>query len=355
LQQDLTKAAELALRAPIAPDDHLLSKGMNANRGLRIIRDFWLATGVELDVNAFYRHASVSDIVGAIRHGLAPEGAKLVQLRPGDMDCPLFVYAGGASCFMEVQELVNALNYRGAVFGLALTQFPDVDGRQSEIRDEVPFSMACIRAIQPKGPYRILGYSLGGVFALELARTFEREGEAIDFLGMIDTPLGDHALSWPLWLRLMRKTLARQFKARLQARRSEAAVTSADSVQAGRFMHSPPRRGHQLLLRFRNPQKSDYPFYTPQWAGGYPPLYNNAGKQLIRMKGLYHPRRYEGKVSFFVSQRGSPIDCETDDAWRAYLPKAEWIQSAGNHMSMLLGRHARSLARDISTRLTPRS
>ena len=44
-----------------------------------------------------------------------------------------------------------------------------------------------MRNIQPRGPYRLLGYSLGGVVAQAIAARLVEEGEEVDFLGLLDT------------------------------------------------------------------------------------------------------------------------------------------------------------------------
>ena len=43
-----------------------------------------------------------------------------------------------------------------------------------------------IRSIQPHGPYRLAGYSFGGLLALEIAHQLRRAGEAIELLFLLD-------------------------------------------------------------------------------------------------------------------------------------------------------------------------
>ncbi|MDQ1350344.1 MAG: hypothetical protein QG657_645 [Acidobacteriota bacterium] len=45
-----------------------------------------------------------------------------------------------------------------------------------------------IKKVQPKGPYRIVGWSLGGTIAFEMVLQLERLGEAVSFLGLLDAP-----------------------------------------------------------------------------------------------------------------------------------------------------------------------
>ena len=68
-----------------------------------------------------------------------------------------------------------------------------------------------IRATVPKGPYRLLGASFGGVLALEIAQQLQRLRETVEMLVLIDAPLPP-----PLPLRFTREVtrLLRSLKLR---------------------------------------------------------------------------------------------------------------------------------------------
>ncbi|MFX5603213.1 thioesterase domain-containing protein, partial [Acinetobacter baumannii] len=44
-----------------------------------------------------------------------------------------------------------------------------------------------IRSVQPTGPYRLLGWSLGGALAARMAAILEDAGETVGFLGLVDS------------------------------------------------------------------------------------------------------------------------------------------------------------------------
>ena len=53
--------------------------------------------------------------------------------------------------------------------------------------------LKAIKQIQPSGPYRLAGYSLGGMIALEIAQQLQASGEIIELLFLLDaSPLKDH-------------------------------------------------------------------------------------------------------------------------------------------------------------------
>ncbi|MDH6267925.1 thioesterase domain-containing protein/aryl carrier-like protein [Rhizobium sp. SG_E_25_P2] len=335
----------------LTPQDDLLARGLSVNRALRIIADYWRASGTELDVNIFFRCRTMAAIAQAIEAGLAYSDEKLVVLRDGDAERPLFCYAGGANCFVEMRDMIAALPFSGRVYGLTVTARPFHPNVPPTVEREVRDAVVAIRRIQPHGPYRLLGFSFGGVLALEVARALEAEGDKVDFLGMLDSPLSDHCITASQWLTLMARIVCRQAISRLPVIRRQFWRRPAATAFASAEPSAAARKGHRLLLRFLSPVKPDYHLYNPQWMSGFPPRYSAMGEQIIRMKGLYRPRRYENETYFFTSHGRSPIDCSSRDVWSRYLDKALWIEASGTHLSMLVGRNGKALAMKIGERL----
>jgi len=69
-------------------------------------------------------------------------------------------------------------------------QSPRPDGpiaSQSNMPDVVEQHLKVLKARQPSGPYRLIGYSLGGAIAHGLAVRLQEMGEEVSFLGLLDT------------------------------------------------------------------------------------------------------------------------------------------------------------------------
>ncbi len=58
--------------------------------------------------------------------------------------------------------------------------------RASSLEDLAARHVADIKAVQPLGPYRIAGFSFGGIVALEIAQQLRRQGDAIELLFLLD-------------------------------------------------------------------------------------------------------------------------------------------------------------------------
>ncbi len=110
----------------------------------------------------------------------------LVRLRPGGPQPPFFLIhpmGGGALCYRELAALLDG---RQPVYGLQARGL----GADEEI-DETVEAMAAtymeeIRRVQPAGPYRLGGWSLGGIVAFEMARRLEAQGETVSLLALLD-------------------------------------------------------------------------------------------------------------------------------------------------------------------------
>ncbi|MGY5801047.1 thioesterase domain-containing protein [Rhizobium sp. LEGMi12c] len=329
---------------------------VSVNRVLNFIKRWWNETGEEMDVNVFYRHRTLEALGFAIsNHEDLSVSPKIIELRGGEGAAPLLLFAGGASCFLEMQQLISEISFPGPILGVALTAFNRDRQQPATVEDEVQSTLKALQAAGIGEPYRLLGYSFGGVFALELARALGAQGQKVAFLGMLDTPFGEQ--EWPLmaWGRFMwqRWRRARTRKKNLkkvasQPPRQVPTQASRSTIERRELL---AKKLKPLSFRYADPHTAYYPELAPQWMGDYPPLYDAAARQLLRMKGLYKPSRYDGELTFYRSLQGSPVDCDPKTIWGRLLVHADWVDVAGNHQSMIVGRNAATLARELSARL----
>jgi thioesterase domain-containing protein len=315
---------------------------------MHIIRLFWTAASIELPVNIFFETPTIRRMAAAIHDGSGLLARDLIRLRDGVEDIPLFLFAGSGGVMLELMGLVNALDYPGVIYGIPPSGLDGIAPIDTCFEAEATRMLSIIRRVQRTGPYRLVGYSTGGITALEIARQIREEDSDAVVLSLLDSSLSDH--SWPLgvWLRFMLRKLTTNLR-RIKLRRP-----IPRQAAAGKLDINPPRRGTQYEFRFRNPHKPDYPYYSPFWVSHHPPNYTRVFGNVGRMRGLYMPRCYDGRVFFFVSAGGDPLVCDLEKVWPKYLPNAEWIHLPGNHLTMMLGRNAARLAQEITKRLSQR-
>ena len=94
-------------------------------------------------------------------------------------------------------HLCNALGNNQPVWALQARGLEDGETVQDRIDDMSVDYVTAIRSIQPHGPYHLLGWSLGGTIAQEMAAQLETQGEQVKLLALMDTAAiyPEHVLS----------------------------------------------------------------------------------------------------------------------------------------------------------------
>ncbi|MGB2784616.1 amino acid adenylation domain-containing protein [Psychrobacter sp.] len=73
------------------------------------------------------------------------------------------------------------------IYGLNNPYFGHVQGRFVSIEEQAEYYISEIKKVQPQGPYRLGGWSYGGVVAYEMAQNLRAEGHKVERLVLIDS------------------------------------------------------------------------------------------------------------------------------------------------------------------------
>ncbi|MCZ7415532.1 MULTISPECIES: thioesterase domain-containing protein [unclassified Streptomyces] len=115
-----------------------------------------------------------------------PSTEGLVALRPGGDRAPLYCVhpvSGSPYCYTG---LSHELDRGQAVFGFEAPGFDGLGRPAGSIRELAERHTATLRSVRPHGPYQLLGWSLGGVVAYEMARLLAAGGAEVPVLVLID-------------------------------------------------------------------------------------------------------------------------------------------------------------------------
>ena len=119
----------------------------------------------------------------------------LLQLQLGGPERPLFCIhpAGGSSTVFGsiAQHLPDGL----PVYGLQAKALSDPSAGHSSIREMAGCYLEAMRGVQPQGPYRLLGWSFGGVVLQEMTAQLEAQGQTLEIGILLDSGLSGDAFS----------------------------------------------------------------------------------------------------------------------------------------------------------------
>ncbi|MCF5281969.1 non-ribosomal peptide synthetase, partial [Pseudomonas syringae] len=113
--------------------------------------------------------------------------SNLVPVRRTGSQRPLFLVHPLGGEVQYVRDLAAAIDPQVPLYGLAASGLAAGETPLFEVPAMAARYLAAIRQVQPKGPYRIGGWSAGGLIAYEMARQLQSSGEKLEFLGIIDT------------------------------------------------------------------------------------------------------------------------------------------------------------------------
>jgi len=100
---------------------------------------------------------------------------------------PLFCVHGAGGNVLNFKVISDRLGPKQPFYGL---QAQGVDGRLAPLTSVEAMAaqyIEAIRTVDPTGPYRLAGYSGGGVIAYEMAQQLRREGLRVETIVMMDT------------------------------------------------------------------------------------------------------------------------------------------------------------------------
>jgi thioesterase domain-containing protein len=142
-----------------------------------------------------FRHPTLAGLAATLRTSeVVVANQDVVPIRADGHEHPLFLLHEVSGQVLYGFELVKYLAEDVPVFGLI--DAASNDAASWTIHGAAERHVASIRDIQPSGPYRVAGWSFGGMLAYEIAAQLIDMGEKIEFLGLIDTyrfPFRKHA------------------------------------------------------------------------------------------------------------------------------------------------------------------
>ena len=155
---------------------------------MRLFSEINKRLGQKLPLSILFQQGTISQIAQMIHESPNDQPiARIVQLSDCKEGPPLVVMPGLNGELLYSKELVDRIEHRYNVVGLQ----PNLDPRFLETYADfgrmASEYVRILRAYQPQGPYRVLGYSYGGILSFEIARQLEEQGQAVDFCGVIDT------------------------------------------------------------------------------------------------------------------------------------------------------------------------
>jgi thioesterase domain-containing protein/acyl carrier protein len=173
--------------SPIGLADNFFEIGGHSLLAVTVFHRIEKELGVNLPLSCLFEAPTVQDLAARIRTRRGDSFAALVPIRAHGTSPPLYCIPGHGGGVLFYRRLAGALSNEQPVYGL---QSIGLDGGQSPKRTVEEMAAAYIeeiRAVQPDGPYCLVGYCLGAYVALEIAHRLQEEGDPVGLLAVVAT------------------------------------------------------------------------------------------------------------------------------------------------------------------------
>ncbi|WP_440974850.1 non-ribosomal peptide synthase/polyketide synthase [Pseudomonas koreensis] len=178
--------------------DNFFELGGHSLLAVRLV-NLMQRAGLTLSLAELFQHPSVESAAALLSQGAVggqPDG--LVVVRAGSHGTPLFLMHEFSGRDVYFPTLARHIGGEFPIYGL-----PGVPLGQAQLRTLECMAqrmVGIIRAVQPHGPYRLAGWSFGGVLAHEVAQQLLGLDEPVEFIGMLDSyapnPLAQDKVMW---------------------------------------------------------------------------------------------------------------------------------------------------------------
>lgn len=244
--------------------------------------------GIQLPLAVLFEGATIENLGVMLRQEKSPLAySSLVAIQPHGTLPPFFCVhpAGGTvHCYFD---LAHSLSPDQPCYGLQSRGLDEDDDMDVGIEEMAAHYVEQIRSVQPDGPYRLGGWSLGGSVAYEMALQLKEQGQEVSLLALLDAGLRDTDNSVQQAItadnaELLRLSLNEMLGDTISA--SLDHLRTLDLDEQLQFVMELARRSNKMVPDFQLSQARR--------------LFN-LFKNNLRALRDYRPRRYPGRIVLF--------------------------------------------------------
>ncbi|MBK4989947.1 non-ribosomal peptide synthetase [Pseudomonas sp. S36] len=174
---------ELLGVAQVGRHDDFFELGGHSLAAIRLV-DRMGKAGMPVTLNDVFQRPSVALLAAHAGEPTARAPA-VITVRPGSTEAPLFLVHEFSGLDFYFPVLGQHLAGEFALYGLP--GVPADQPQPSTLECLARYHIQQLRTVQPHGPYRLAGWSFGGVLAFEMANQLRGADETVAFVGLIDT------------------------------------------------------------------------------------------------------------------------------------------------------------------------
>ena len=306
-------------RSSIGIDDNFFRTGGSVGSADLLFAEISQRLGRELPAATIFRAPTIAALASLLDQTEFPRFSPFVQLKAGNLKTPIII-AHGLDGRASFSGLANRIQTDHPIYGI---QAKGVDGLEEpldRIEDMAQFYLDALKKLQSQGPYILIGYSFGGLVALEMAQRLSEQKKDVGLLVLVD------AYPHPRYLSVVQRL-------RLSAQRTKNHLLAMKQrTMRGAFSYlwdELERRLREAGIHTRGTGVPDAP-----------PLSLAHTTLRVKRKAYvalenYQPRAYSGKMNFIKSETDTYLPGDPLPVWAHLAAAFEAETVRGSHLNMV--------------------
>ena len=317
--------------------DDFFDLGGQSILATRLIARLREEIGGDLGVAELLANPTIEGMARAIAGRRSEARLPLVPLQTFGERPPLFLAHPAGGHVVCYRELAILLAMDQPVYALQPRGVEDGQPPISNLEEMAAHYVLAVRALRPAGPYRLGGWSFGGVVAWEMAQQLRADGEEVDLLALFDT-----AAHTPEGMMINAGDPAEVV---WQTVAGLAGHAAASRVDVNDLRGLEPREQALTMLR-----KMDAPRILPESRVDDVLALTSVRAANLKAQAAYRPRAYDGHLTYFRTAGSEAADGSAPglEFWRALARGGTTVHRvAGSHGTILQPPYVHDLARAI--------
>src|SRR5713101_2194343 len=249
-----------------------------------------------------------------------PPLCPFVEIKEGREKPPIFI-AHGLRGTVQFSELAKHIRTGHPIYGIQAKGIDGLEEPLERVDDMAKFYLDAIEKLNPHDPYILIGYSFGGLVALEMAQRLSQNGKKVALLVLLDAYPHPRFMPAPQRLRLFVQRIrshARQMR--------QLPLRSSFSY----FVNGLKRRLHfpgALHESQRPPETMGLSFAET--------ALRRVNQKAYLAYASYQPKFYRGKIKFVTTETKSFFPGDPATVWGNLASEFEVEVIPGNHLNIV--------------------
>jgi thioesterase domain-containing protein len=308
-------------RTPIKVDDNFFDLGGNPTLAEQLFAEAAKICGHAFPAVCIYHMVTPATMASVLESTDKLKFEPPALMRTGSQEPPVFLAHGIGANILDFFDLVKHIRTNRPIYAIQSRGIYGVERPHERVEDMAEYHLDAITKTQKIGPYFLIGYSLGGLIMLEVARKLLASEKQIALLVLIDSYPDRTYLKFGQQVQLYSRLSMRKLFGLVQSQSKKPALASVtpneDSLDG--------TNNAAVLDLSRQAEKK----------AAYAALKN------------YEPRFYGGKIRFIRAEILTRFPADANAVWGPLAGKLQIENIESDHLGMV-GTNFKTLASMLS-------